>query len=122
MTSEENKELEQLRELFEKSFKVEMEETPSIVAFNKALADIHNKQTIKEFARILSLYKNWFIEQSMKIFPMTVDEMNYRNWVVIEIGKLISVIEWYATERPDPVFRDKGQLASDLSTKNNLLA
>lgn len=122
MTSEENKELEQLRELFEKSFKVEMEETPSIVAFNKALADIHNKQTIKEFARILSLYKNWFIEQSMKIFPMTADEMNYRNGVVIEIGKLISAIEWYAVERPDPVFRDKGQLASDLSTKNNLLA
>ena len=122
MTSEENKELEQLRELFKNSFKVEMEETPSIVAFNKALSDIHNKETVKEFARILSLYKNWFIEQSMKIFPMTADEMNYRNGVVIEIGKLISAIEWYAVERPDPVFRDKGKIASDLSTKNNLLA
>lgn len=122
MTEKENQELEQLRKLFENSFKVEMEETPSIVAFNKALSDIHNKETVKEFARILSLYKNWFIEQSMKIFPMTADEMNYRNGVVIEIGKLISAIEWYAVERPDPVFRDKGKIASDLATKNNLLA
>ena len=122
MTAKENQELEQLRELFKNSFKVEMEETPSIVAFNKALSDIHNKETVKEFARILTLYKNWFIEQSMKIFPMTADEMNYRNWVVIEIWKLISAIEWYAVERPDPVFRDKGKIASDLATKNNLLA
>ncbi len=122
MTSEENKELEQLRELFKNSFKVEMEETPSIVAFNKALADIHNKQTIKEFARILNLYKNWFIEQSMQIFPFDESVMNYRNGLVIELTKLINEIEKYAIERPDPVFRDKGQLASDLSTKNNLLA
>ena len=43
----------------------------------------------------------------MQIFPMTTDELNYRNGVVIEIGKLIKALAEYTVEKPDPVFRDK---------------
>lgn len=46
---------------------------------------------------------------------------NYRNGVVIEMGKLIRTIESYAVERPDPVYRDKGQIKSALVEQNNKL-
>lgn len=118
MTAKENQELEQLKKLFKESFSVEYGETPSIVLFDKALKDL-NKDTIKEFARILNLYKQWFIEQSMQIFPMSTDELNYRNGVVIEMTKLIGTMSSYGLEHPDPIFRDKGKLRSDLTEKNN---
>ncbi len=37
---------------------------------------------------------------------MSLDEINYRNGVVIELGKLIQTLEQYSVEKPDPVFRD----------------
>jgi hypothetical protein len=45
--------------------------------------------------------------------------LNYRNGVVIEISKLIKTIETYAIERPDPIYRDKGQIKSGLEETNN---
>jgi hypothetical protein len=47
--------------------------------------------------------------------------LNYRNGVVIEISKLIKTIESYAIERPDPIYRDKGQIKSGLEETNNKL-
>ena len=110
--------LEQLKKLFKESFSVEFGDSPSIVWFDKALKDL-NKDTVNEFARILNLYKQWFIEQSMQIFPMSTDELNYRNWVVIEMTKLIKTIASYGLEQPDPIFRDKGKLKSELEKKNS---
>ena len=113
-------ELTELRKLYREDFNVEFGETPSIQAFDKGLKDL-NKNTVKEFARILTLYKNWFIEQSMQIFPMDEAAQNYRNGVVIEVSKLIKTIESYAIERPDPIYRDKGQIKSGLEETNNKL-
>ena len=48
----------------------------------------------------------------MQIFPMDEAAQNYRNGVVIEVSKLIKTIESYAIERPDPIYRDKGQIKS----------
>jgi len=118
--AEKTNELEALKKLYREDFNVEFGETPSIQAFDKGLKDL-NKNTVKEFARILNLYKNWFIEQSMQIFPMDEAALNYRNGVVIEVSKLIKTIESYAVERPDPIYRDKGQLKSGLEETNNKL-
>ena len=109
-----------LRKLYREDFHIEFPETPSMAGFDKGLRDL-NKNTVKEFARILTLYKNWFIEQSMQIFPMDEAAQNYRNGVVIEISKLIKTIESYAIERPDPIYRDKGQIKSGLEETNNKL-
>ena len=100
------KTIEQLRKLYKEDFTPDYSENPYLVEFNKRLNDL-DKKSIAEFARIISLYKSWFIEQSMQIFPMTTDELNYRNGVVIEIGKLIKALAEYTVEKPDPVFRDK---------------
>lgn len=113
-------ELSLLRALYKEDFTPEFNETPSIQAFDKGLKDL-NKNTVKEFARILNLYKSWFIEQSMQIFPMDEAALNYRNGVVIEISKLIKTIESYAIERPDPIYRDKGQIKSGLEETNSKL-
>ena len=113
-------ELSLLRALYKEDFTPEFNETPTIQAFDKALKDL-NKNTVKEFARILTLYKNWFIEQSMQIFPMDEAAQNYRNGGVIEGSKLIKTIESYAVERPDPIYRDKGELKSGLEEANNKL-
>ena len=107
-----------LRKLYREDFHIEFPETPSIQAFDKGLKDL-NKNTVKELARILTLYKNWFIEQSMQILDEAA--LNYRNGVVIEISKLIKTIESYAIERPDPIYRDKGQIKSGLEETNNKL-
>jgi len=120
MATEKTNELEALKKLYREDFNVEFGETPSIQAFDKGLKDL-NKNTVKEFARILNLYKNWFIEQSMQIFPMDEAALNYRNGVVIEVSKLIKTIESYAIERPDPIYRDKGQIKSGLEETNNKL-
>lgn len=92
MTTKENTELEAFKKLYRKDFCIELEESPSIIGFDKRLKDL-NKNTVREFAAILKLYKNWFIEQSMNIFPMDEAALNYRNGVVIEISKLIRTIE-----------------------------
>ena len=120
ITDEVLKELGLLRTLYKEDFTPELNETPSIQAFDKGLKDL-NKNTVKEFARILNLYKNWFIEQSMQIFPMDEAALNYRNGVVIEVSKLIKTIESYAVERPDPIYRDKGEIKSGLEETNNKL-
>lgn len=57
----------------------------------------------------------------MQIFPMDEAAQNYRNGVVIEVSKLIKTIESYAIERPDPIYRDKGQIKSGLEETNNKL-
>ncbi len=118
MTTAENKEYNDLKALFQECFSVKFDETPAIMWFDKALKDL-NKDTVNEFARILNLYKQWFIEQSMNIFPMSTEELNYRNGVVIEITKLIKTISSYGLEQPDPIFRDKGKLKSELEKKNS---
>jgi len=100
------KTIEQLRELYKRDFTPDYSENPYLIEFNKRLNEM-DKKSIREFARIISLFKSRFIEQSMQIFPMTVDEINYRNGVVIELGKLIQTLEQYSVEKPDPVFRDK---------------
>lgn len=120
MATEKTNELEALKKLYREDFNIEFPETPSIQAFDKGLKDL-NKNTVKEFARILTLYKNWFIEQTMQIFPMDEAAQNYRNGVVIEVSKLIKTIESYAVERPDPIYRDKGELKSGLEETNNKL-
>lgn len=112
------KTIEQLRELYKKDFTPDYSENPYLVEFNKRLNDI-DKKSVAEFAKIISLFKSWFIEQSMQIFPMTVDEINYRNGVVIELGKLIKTLEQYSVEKPDPVFRDTGKLKSELNQANS---
>ena len=86
---------------------------PYLAEFDKRMRQI-DKKTVKEFAEILNLYKSRFIEQSMKIFPVGIDEQNYRNGVVIETWKLIEAIADYAKEKPDPVFRDHGEIRSKL--------
>ena len=78
MTAKENQEYNDLKALFQECFSVKFDETPAITEFDKALRDL-NKDTVKEFARILNLYKLWFMEQSMQIFPMSTEELNYRN-------------------------------------------
>jgi len=98
-------ELKELKELYKNNFTPDYEENPYLVDFNKRISEL-DKKTVREFAKILSLYKSRFIEQSMQIFPMTTDDLNYRNGVVIEISKLIKTIEQYSIEKPDPVFRD----------------
>lgn len=113
-------ELTALKQLYREDFHIKFPETPSMAGFDKGLRDL-NKETVKEFARILTLYKNWFIEQSMQIFPMDEAAQNYRNGVVIEVSKLIKTIESYAIERPDPVYRDKGQIKSGLKETNSKL-
>lgn len=118
MTTAENKEYNDLKALFQECFSVKFDETPAIVWFDKALKDL-NKDTVKEFARILNLYKQWFMEQSMQIFPMSTEELNYRNGVVIEMTKLIGTISSYWLEHPDPIFRDKWKLKSELEKKNS---
>lgn len=100
------KTIEQLRELYKRDFTPDYSENPYLIEFNKRLNEM-DKKSIREFARIISLFKSRFIEQSMQIFPMSVDEINYRNGVVIELGKLIQTLEQYSVEKPDPVFRDK---------------
>ena len=120
MATEKTNELEALKKLYREDFNIEFPETPSMAGFDKGLRDL-NKETVKEFARILTLYKNWFIEQSMQIFPMDEAAQNYRNGVVIEVSKLIKTIESYAVERPDPIYRDKGQIKSGLEETNNKL-
>lgn len=112
------KTVEQLRELYKRDFTPDYSENPYLVEFNKRLSDL-DKKSIAEFARIISLFKSWFIEQSMQIFPISIDEINYRNGVVIELGKLIKTLQEYSVERPDPVFRDKGKLKSELQEANN---
>lgn len=112
------KTIEQLRELYKRDFTPDYSENPYLVEFNKRVSEL-DKKSVREFAKILSLFKSWFIEQSMQIFPMSIDEMNYRNGVVIELGKLISTLEWYGVEKADPVFRDKGKLKSELETVNS---
>ena len=112
------KTIEQLRELYKRDFTPDYSENPYLIEFNKRLNEM-DKKSIREFARIISLFKSRFIEQSMQIFPMSVDEINYRNWVVIELGKLIQTLEQYSVEKPDPVFRDKWQLKSDLKEANS---
>lgn len=118
MTTAENKEYNDLKALFQECFSVKFDETPALMGFDKALKDL-NKDTVNEFARILNLYKQWFMGQSMQIFPMSTEELNYRNGVVIEMTKLIKTIASYGLEQPDPIFRDKGKLRSDLTEKNN---
>ena len=112
------KTIEQLRELYKRDFTPDYSENPYLVEFNKRVSEL-DKKSVREFAKILSLFKSWFIEQSMQIFPMTVDEMNYRNGVVIEFWKLIQTLEQYGVEKADPVFRDKGKLKSELETANS---
>lgn len=109
---------EQLRELYKKDFTPDYSENPYLVEFNKRVSEL-DKKTVREFAKILSLFKSWFIEQSMQIFPISVDEINYRNGVVIELGKLIKTLGEYGVEKADPVFRDKGQLKSELQEANS---
>lgn len=109
---------EQLRELYKRDFTPDYTENPYLIEFNKRLNEI-DKKTIKEFARIISLFKSRFIEQSMQIFPMSLDEINYRNGVVIELGKLIQTLNDYSIEKPDPVFRDTGKLKSELKEANS---
>jgi len=109
---------EQLRKLYKEDFTPDRTENPYLVEFNKRLSEL-DKKSIAEFARIISLFKSWFIEQSMQIFPMTIDEINYRNGVVIELSKLIKTLADYSVDKPDPVFRDKGKLKSELEEQNN---
>lgn len=111
-------ELKELKELYKNNFTPDYEENPYLVDFNKRISEL-DKKTVREFAKILSLYKSRFIEQSMQIFPMTTEDLNYRNGVVIEISKLIQTIEQYSIEKPDPVFRDNWKLKSELIRANS---
>jgi len=113
-------ELKELKELYKNNFTPDYEENPYLIDFNKRISEL-DKKTVREFAKILSLYKSRFIEQSMQIFPMTTDDLNYRNGVVIEVSKLIKTIEQYSIEKPDPVFRDNWKLKSELSRVNSTI-
>lgn len=94
MTDVEKKELEELRNLFKETFKPDFQENPYLMEFDKRLKDL-DKKVIKEVISILRLYKSWFIEQSMQIFPMDEAGINYRNGVVIEMSKLLATLEQY---------------------------
>ena len=114
-------ELKELKELYKNNFTPDYEENPYLVDFNKRISEL-DKKTVKEFAKILSLYKSRFIEQSMQIFPMTTDDLNYRNGVVIEISKLINTIEQYSIEKPGnpcEVYEDKNQNSQNIYSCHN---
>lgn len=111
-------ELEKLQQLYREDFTPDYEENPYLADFDKILKDV-DKNNLKEFVKALRLYKSRFIEQSMQIFPISEAELNYRNGVVIETSKLIRTLETYTQEKPDPVYRDHGELKNKLLQANS---
>ena len=82
---------------------------PYAVEFFKRLGEL-DKKTISEFATLMRIYKSRFIAESATIFPVDINTQNYRSWVVIETGKLIDTLEQASKDKPDPVYRDHGEL------------